>query len=65
MKFTDRLRSRLADYMHETDTSLYAVQKDLENDITYDGLRAFKNAATEGNGNTINLLDNYLSERGY
>jgi hypothetical protein len=51
--------------MHETDTSLYAIHKDLQNDISYDGLRAFKNAVTEGNGNTLNLIDEFLTERGY
>ena len=65
MKLTDRIRKRLADYMHETDTSLYAIHKDLQNDITYHALRAFKNAVTEGNGSTLNLIDNYLDKRGY
>lgn len=65
MKFTDRLRKRLAEFMHETDTSLYAIHQDLKDDISYDGLRAFKNAVTEGNGNTINMLDKYLNKKGY
>ena len=65
MKLTDRLRNRLLDYMHESDTSLYAIHKDLEDQISYDGLRAFKNSATEGNGHTINMLDEYLTDRGY
>ena len=65
MKLTDRLRNRLLDYMHESDTSLYAIHKDLEPKISYDGLRAFKNSATEGNGHTINMLDEYLADRGY
>jgi len=65
MKLTDRLRNRLLDYMHESDTSLYAIHKDLEDQISYDGLRAFKISATEGNGHTINMLDEYLADRGY
>ena len=65
MKLTDRIRKRLADYMYTEDVSLYAIHKDLHNDISYDGLRAFKNAETEGNGHTINLLDKYLNERGH
>jgi hypothetical protein len=51
--------------MHESDTSLYAIHKDLEPKISYHGLRAFKNSATEGNGHTINMLDEYLADRGY
>jgi len=65
MKLTDRIRDRLLRYMDEEDFSLYAIHQDLESQITYDGLRAFKNSVTEGNGHTINMLDKYLSDRGY
>jgi transposase len=63
MKFTDKLRKRLADYQFESGDKLRDIDREL--DIGYQTLSDFKRAETEGNGKTINEIDNFLTERGY
>lgn len=68
MKLTDRIKKRFADYKADTNQSLYAIHREIIDNgdrITYPGLREFLYGDGEGSGNTINIIDNFLSKRGY
>ncbi len=63
MKLTDRIRKRLNDYQFEHKKKLSDVHKEVG--IHYETLRSFWNAETEGTGNTLNKLDEFLENEGY
>ena len=67
MTITDQLRKRLNDYQFENRLNLkdFHAEMTKEYKISYDGLRQFWRADTEGSGSTINALDNFLKDRGY
>lgn len=68
MTLTHDIRTRLQKFSEDTGQSYYKIHKMLiieGHDITYNTLRAFSAGETKGNGDTLNIIDEFLKEKGY
>lgn len=68
MKLTDRIKDRFLKYKEDTGQSINQIHHELIKDnfdITYEGLRHFITSDNDGSGNTINMVHEFLTERGY
>lgn len=70
MKLTEQIRKRLSDYQFDSKKSLRQVYQEMESEFGrnlfgYETLRAFWKTETQGSGQTLNQLDEFLTEKGY
>lgn len=68
MKLTDRIKDRLLKYKESSDKSLREIHMDVirsGHDITYEGLRHFITTDSCGSGHTLNILDEFLTDKSF
>lgn len=70
MKLTDRIKTRLLRYKADTGQNLKHIHKEMKpfrdtTDFTYQTLRNFANTDINCSGHVLNVIDEYLIERGY
>lgn len=68
MTLTSNIRTRLQKFNEDTGNSYYKIHQMILADgheITYNTLRAFSADETKGNGDTLDIIDAFLTKKGY